>query len=118
MPDYGPGASPGRIRYHWRPFLPARRMQLLFDFLPIIAFFVAYKLADIYVATAVIIFASILQVSIHWLRTRSVNKMHLISAGLVILFGGLTLLIHDAAFIMWKYTVVNWLFGATGLGSP
>ena len=92
-------------------------MQLLFDFLPIIAFFVAYKLADIYVATAVIIVASILQVSIHWLRTRNVNKMHLISAGLVILFGGLTLLIHDAAFIKWKYTVVNWLFGAAFLGS-
>lgn len=92
-------------------------MQLLFDFLPIIAFFVAYKLADIYVATAVIIVASILQVSIHWLRTRSVNRMHLISAGLVILFGGLTLLIHDAAFIKWKYTVVNWLFGAAFLGS-
>lgn len=87
-------------------------MQLLFDFLPVIAFFVAYKLADIFVATLVIIVATVLQVAIHWLRTRRVNPMHLVSAGLVLVFGGLTLAIRDAAFIMWKPTVVNWLFAA------
>ena len=75
-------------------------MQLLFDFLPVVAFFVAYKLADIYVATAVIIVASLLQVSIHWLWKRRINPMHLVTAGLVLLFGGLTLLVHDKAFIM------------------
>jgi intracellular septation protein len=87
-------------------------MQLLFDFLPVIAFFVAYKLADIFVATIVIIVATILQVAVHWARTRRVNPMHLVSAGLVLVFGGLTLLVRDAAFIMWKPTVVNWLFAA------
>ena len=92
-------------------------MQLLFDFLPIIAFFVAYKLADIYVATMVIIVATVLQVSIHWLRTRRVNPMHLVSAGFVLVFGSLTLLIHSTAFIMWKPTVVNWLFAAAFLAS-
>jgi intracellular septation protein len=92
-------------------------MQLLFDFLPVIAFFVAYKLADIYVATLVIIVATILQVSIHWLRTRRFNPMHLVSAGFVLVFGGLTLAIRDATFIMWKPTVVNWLFAAAFLTS-
>jgi intracellular septation protein len=92
-------------------------MQLLFDFLPVIAFFVAYKLANIFVATLVIIIATVLQVSIHWLRTRRVNPMHLVSAGLVLVFGGLTLLIRDAVFIMWKPTVVNWLFAAAFLVS-
>lgn len=92
-------------------------MQLLFDFLPVIAFFVAYKLADIYVATLVIIIATVLQVSVHWLRTRRVNPMHLVSAGLVLVFGGLTLAIHDAAFIMWKPTIVNWLFASAFLAS-
>lgn len=87
-------------------------MQLLFDFLPVIAFFVAYKLADIFVATLVIIVATVLQVAVHWLRTRRVNPMHLVSAGLVLVFGGLTLAIRDSAFIMWKPTVVNWLFAA------
>lgn len=92
-------------------------MQLLFDFLPVIAFFVAYKLADIFVATLVIIVATVLQVSIHWIRTRRVNPMHLVSAGLVLVFGGLTLAIRDSAFIMWKPTVVNWLFAAAFLVS-
>jgi intracellular septation protein len=92
-------------------------MQLLFDFLPVIAFFVAYKLADIFVATLVIIVATVLQVSIHWLRTRRVNPMHLVSAGLVLVFGGLTLAIRDAAFIMWKPTIVNWLFAVAFFAS-
>jgi intracellular septation protein len=92
-------------------------MQLLFDFLPIIAFFVAYKLADIYVATVVIIVATVLQVSIYWLRTRRVNPLHLVSAGFVLVFGSLTLLIHSTAFIMWKPTVVNWLFAGAFLAS-
>ena len=117
MVHYGPGARGCRFRYHWRPHPPTLRMQLLFDFLPVIAFFVAYKLADIYVATGVIIVASILQVSINWIWKRRVNPMHLVSAGLVLVFGGLTLLIHDKSFIMWKPTILNWLFAAAFLGS-
>lgn len=87
-------------------------MQLLFDFFPLIAFFIAYKLAGIYVATAVIIVAVLIQVSIQWVRHRKVSSMVLISAALVLIFGGLTLWIHDEAFIKWKVTVVNWLFAA------
>lgn len=92
-------------------------MQLLFDFLPVIAFFVAYQLADIYVATIVIVVAAVIQVSVHWLRTRRINPMHLVSTGLVLVFGGLTLAIRDAIFIMWKPTVVNWLFAVAFLAS-
>ncbi len=92
-------------------------MQLLFDFLPVIAFFVAYKLADIYVATLVIIVATVLQVSIYWVRTRRFNPMHLVSAGLVLVFGSLTLAMHSPVFIMWKPTIVNWLFAAAFLAS-
>lgn len=92
-------------------------MQLLFDFFPVIAFFVAYKLADIYVATAVIIVAVVLQTGIQWVRHRKVSSMALISGVLVLVFGGLTLLIQDKAFIQWKVTVVNWLFSAAFLAS-
>jgi intracellular septation protein len=92
-------------------------MQLLFDFLPIIAFFAAYKLSDIYVATGVLIAAVAVQSIVQWLRTRTVSTMQLVSAGLVLVFGGLTLLIHDATFIMWKPTIVNWLFAAAFLTS-
>lgn len=92
-------------------------MQLLLDFLPVIAFFAAYKLAGIYVATGVMIVAVIVQVSIAWLRHRRVSPMLLLSAGLVLVFGGLTLLIHDKAFIMWKPTVLNWLLALACLAS-
>jgi intracellular septation protein len=117
MVHYVPAAGLTCFRYHWRPSNTVPGMQLLFDFLPVIAFFVAYKLADIYVATLVIIVAMILQVSIHWIRTRRINPMHLVSAGLVLVFGGLTLAIRDPVFIMWKPTVVDWLFAAAFLAS-
>lgn len=88
-------------------------MQLLFDFFPLIAFFVAYKFADIFVATGVLIAAVLVQTTVQWIRHRKVSSMVLISAGLVLVFGGLTLWIHDEAFIKWKVSIVNWLF-ATG----
>jgi len=85
-------------------------MQLLFDFFPVIAFFVTYKLAGIYVATVVIIVAVIAQSAIQWIRHRKLSSMALISGALVLVFGGLTLWIQDEMFIKWKVTVVNWLF--------
>lgn len=93
-------------------------MQLLFDFFPVIAFFVTYKITgNMFAATAVIIVAVIAQTTWQWFRHRKVSQMALISGVLVLIFGGLTLLIHDKAFIQWKVTVVNWLFAAAFLGS-
>ena len=92
-------------------------MQLFYDFFPVIAFFVAYKMYDIYVATAVIIVAVGMQVAIHWVHTRTVSRMHAISAVLVFALGGITLALRNEAFIQWKPTVVNWLFGLVFLGS-
>ncbi len=92
-------------------------MKLLFDFLPVLLFFVAYKAYDIYVATAVLIVASLAQVGGLWLRHRQVERMPLITALLVLVLGGATLLFHDETFVKWKPTVVNWLFGAAFLGS-
>jgi intracellular septation protein len=99
------------------PFSAISEMQLLFDFFPIVAFFGAYKLASMFVATGVLIVACVLQVLIHWLRTRRVNRMHLVTAGLALVFGGVTLLVHDTSFIKWKFTVVNWLFAGAFLAS-
>jgi intracellular septation protein len=92
-------------------------MQLLFDLLPVVFFFIAYKLADIYVATAVLIVGVLAQTLISWIRHRKVSPMLLTSAVLVLVFGGLTLLVHDATFIKWKPTIVNWLFAAAFLTS-
>lgn len=98
-----------------RAFDSAARMQFLVDLLPVIAFFVAYKAWDIYVATGVLIVGVLLQTLWSWIRHRKVSGMLLASAVLVLIFGGLTLLIHDATFIKWKPTIVNWLFAAAFL---
>ena len=87
-------------------------MQLLFEFFPLIAFFVAFIAFDLYVATATIIVAIGLQIAYQWFRHRKVNKMLLISGALVAVFGGITLALRNPLFIQWKVTVVNWLFAA------
>ncbi|HEB78067.1 MAG TPA: septation protein A [Methylothermaceae bacterium] len=92
-------------------------MKLLFDFFPIILFFAAYKLQGIYVATAVAIAATFVQVGWMWLRHRRVETMHLVTLGLIVVFGGATLYLHDEQFIKWKPTVINWLFGIAFLAS-
>ncbi|MES9968315.1 MAG: septation protein A [Sedimenticola sp.] len=92
-------------------------MKFLTDFFPILLFFIAYQAYDIYVATQVAIAASFVQVGYEWLRHRSVPKMHLVTLGLLILFGGLTLALRDPLFIKWKPTVVNWLFALAFIGS-
>lgn len=92
-------------------------MKLLFDFFPIITFFVAFKLADIYVATAASIAASFVQVGWHWARTRRFESMHLVTLAVIVVFGGMTLLLHDDTFIKWKPTLVNWIFALVLLGS-
>ncbi len=85
-------------------------MKLLIDLFPVILFFAAYKLQGIYVATVVAIAASAAQVA--WFRFRHgrTERMHLITLGLLVLFGGMTLALRDPTFVMWKPTIVNWLF--------
>ena len=92
-------------------------MKLLFDFFPILLFFIAYKMAGIYTATTVAIVAGFAQVGLFWLRHRRVEKMHMITLALLVVFGGLTLVLQDETFIKWKPSVINWLFGMVFLGS-
>ncbi len=92
-------------------------MKLLYDFFPILLFFIAYKAYDIYVATAVAIVAAFVQTGLYWLKHRRFENTHLITLGLLVVFGGLTLILHDPVFIKWKPTLVNWLFGIGFLGS-
>lgn len=92
-------------------------MKFLSDLFPVILFFIAYKMYDFYVATAVIIVATIAQVGFNWFRHHKVEKMHLVTLLLVLLFGGLTLYLQDPLFLKWKPTVVNWLFAIVFLGS-
>jgi intracellular septation protein len=92
-------------------------MKFLFDFFPVLLFFVAFKLYDIYVATAVAIAASAAQVGWVWLKHRRVERMPLITLALITVLGGATLVLQDEQFIKWKPTVVNWLFASVFFGS-
>lgn len=116
-------------------------MKFLFDLLPVILFFGAYKLAGaqpeaahafaagwlgesiaptqapILIATAVAILATFVQIAIVWLRHRKVDAMLWVSLAIILVFGGATLFFHNPTFIKWKPTALYWLFGAVLLGS-
>src|SRR5687767_10792974 len=92
-------------------------MKFLFDFFPVILFFIAFKAADIYVATGVAIGATFLQVAWLKLRGRRVEPMLWASLAIIAVFGGATLVLQDETFIKWKPTVLYWLFGAVLAGA-
>lgn len=86
-------------------------MKFLLDFFPIILFFVAYKVWGIYTATAVAIVATVLQIAYLRFKTGKVEPMQWVSLGVIVLFGGATLLANDENFIKWKPSVLYWLMG-------
>jgi intracellular septation protein len=87
-------------------------MKFLFDLFPVILFFVAFRVADIYVATAAAIAATFLQIGILALLRRKIDTMLWVSLAIIVVFGGATLLLRDETFIKWKPTVLYWLFAA------
>ena len=92
-------------------------MSFLIDFFPLIAFYVAYKLKGIIVATGVLMVAAVLQILVHYLHTKTIKKMYVATAGLALVFGGITIALDDPKFIQWKFTIVYWLFALTFLTS-
>jgi intracellular septation protein len=91
-------------------------MKFLFDVFPVALFFVAIQIWDIFVATGVAIAATFVQVG--WLvaRHKKVPTMLWASLAIIVVFGGLTLYLRDKTFILWKPTVLYWLFGAVLAG--
>ena len=87
-------------------------MKLLLDFLPILLFFGAYKLYGIYVGTAVLMGATVVQMAIIYAIDKKLTTMHKATLALILVFGTLTLVLQDERFIKWKPTV---LYGAMAL---
>jgi intracellular septation protein len=85
-------------------------MKFLFDLFPIILFFVAFKLADIYTATIVAMVATIGQILWVYYRHRKIDAMQWISLVMIVVFGSLTIFLHDKTFIQLKPTALYWLF--------
>jgi len=92
-------------------------MQALLEFAPLIAFFVAYGIGGMYVATPVLMVGMLLLVAWEKFRKGQVTKIILFSAVLVWIFGAATLILHDARFIQWKSTVLYWLLALVLAGS-
>ncbi len=92
-------------------------MTQLLEWSPLIVFFVAFKVRDIYWATAALMVACLLQLLIHRLRAGSFKTMHIITTCVVLILGTATLLLHDQRFIQWKLTVLLGLTSAVFLGS-
>ena len=92
-------------------------MKLLFDFLPVILFFGAYKLADIYVATGVAIVATIAQIGWSLWRRERIKPVQWIALGFILVFGGATILLHDEFYIKIKWTLFYGLMSAVILGA-
>src|SRR4051794_38064104 len=87
-------------------------MQFLADYFPLLLFFVAFKWQGIFVATATAIAASVVQIGYFWARGKKVQVVHWLSFGIIAIFGGATLWLHDETFIKWKPTVLYWIFAA------
>lgn len=85
-------------------------MKFLLDFFPIALFFIVYKTMGLYAAIYAMIGATALQMLITRLQTGKFEKTHIITFGLLVVFGGITLAIKDPAFIMWKVSVLYVVF--------
>ncbi|MFK8017166.1 MAG: inner membrane-spanning protein YciB [Gammaproteobacteria bacterium] len=92
-------------------------MQNLFVFIPLGLFFAAYKFADIYIATMVLMASTTLMLGVERLTTGKVSKSHLYITGLLLVLGTITVLVRDPKFIQWKLSVVFWIFAAILLAS-
>jgi intracellular septation protein len=87
-------------------------MRILFDLFPVLLFFVVFKLFGVYPATAAAIAATTAQVAWEKWRNGKVDTTLWVSLGIIVIFGGATLLLHNENFIKWKPTILYWFFAS------
>jgi intracellular septation protein len=94
-------------------------MDFLIDLVPALPFLlVAFGLADMFLATKLAMGAALLQVIFSRLRYGRVKKMHLFTFAAIVVFGSITLFLHDDLFIKLKPTALNWAFALVFLAAP
>jgi intracellular septation protein len=107
-----------------KPAAKGGMTQLLVDLGPVIVFMLAYNLGgrfvaegqEIFLATGVFLVATLAAVAYAWIVQKRLPPMLIVTAVIVTVFGGLTLILHDALFIKIKPTIVNLLYAAVVLG--
>jgi intracellular septation protein len=92
-------------------------MQLFYEVLPVFLFFLTFKFYDIYAATVVGIGATLVQVLATRIWTEKWDRKQLITLGVFVLFGGMTLYFHNPIFVKWKPTIIFWIFAIVIIGS-
>ena len=92
-------------------------MQLLVDYIPIVAFILAYFYKDIFFATGVLMAVMPVVLVLQWLMTKKINKIYAASTVLVLVLGTATLVFRNPTFLYWKPTVLNWAIAVVFLGS-
>ena len=91
-------------------------LKLALDIGPLVLFFAANAKFGIYVATGAFMVAILVALAVSYAMTRHLAVMPLVTAVIVLIFGGLTLVLHDDLFIKLKPTIIYALFGATLVG--
>ena len=100
---------------NWDELKP-QLIKMALELGPLVVFFIVNSRADIFVGTAWFMGAMVLSLALSWLLLKRVALMPLVTGFVVLIFGGLTLWLHDETFIKMKPTVINSLFGAVLLG--
>jgi len=101
--------------------MPAKKqlnpiLKLVLDIGPLLLFFAANGRFGIFTATGAFMVAVLLALVVAYAMTRRIEVMPLVTAVIVLVFGGLTLVLHDELFIKLKPTIIYVLFGGTLLG--
>jgi intracellular septation protein len=92
-------------------------MQLLLEYIPIIAFILAYFYRDIFFATIVLMAVMPVILLVQWLMTKKLNRIYAASTALILVLGAFTVAFRNPTFLYWKPTVLNWAIALVFLGS-
>ncbi|HEX4105310.1 MAG TPA: septation protein IspZ, partial [Rhizomicrobium sp.] len=87
--------------------------RLMLDLGPLFLFFLSFQFAGIFKATAIFMVAVLAALAVGWHLEKRLSPIPLITAVLVVVFGGLTLYLHNETFIKVKVTVLYSIFGIT-----
>ncbi|MDR1012460.1 MAG: septation protein A [Coxiellaceae bacterium] len=92
-------------------------MKLIYDFLPMVLFFLSYKFWGIYVATGIAIIFSLLQICFFWLKCQKIEFINIITLISVLTLGTATLFFRNEMFIKLKPTAFYWIFALLLFGT-
>jgi intracellular septation protein len=92
-------------------------MKFLLDFGPIVLFFIVYKYYGLYAAIYAMIASTFIQIMYSRATTGKFVTSQVLTFALLVVFGGISIILRDPAFVMWKVSVLYVIFAAVLIGS-